>query len=110
MGHRTVVMLANDQAHEWGKDERLAGMIHSAMAKKAAGMDGDLPRGYGDVVEVCHGDRMTLAILDGYYTFNPLSTTFFTTNKHIDEQHLTLLKEAADKMGYRLVKKSTKPS
>lgn len=109
MGYRTVVMLNNDWAHEWIKDPELGEKISIAMNR----VNRDHPRSqalgqYGRVVECVHADTQTLARLDHYEGFEVLSQTWRTFGPSTDEDMLDLIKEAADKLGYRLVKKSAK--
>lgn len=102
MGYRTVVMLSNDYAHEWENDPKLGKKIALAMN----GVDDKRRVGaYGLVAECVHADTQTLAVLDGYTKFNPLAYKGWTTNEADEETALHLLKDAADTLGYRLVKK-----
>jgi hypothetical protein len=97
MGYRTVVMLNNDMMHEWANDAELGSKIR----RFVLGRDKDLGRGFGSVVEVTHADTRTLCILDHYQNFTPVAF-----NSWPNKDDVALLKEAADKYGYRLVKKS----
>ena len=102
MGYRTVVMLSNDYAHEWENDLKLGKKIALAMN----GVDDKRRVGaYGLVAECVHADAQTLAVLDGYTKFNPLTYKGWATNETDKEIAQRLLKDAADKLGYRLVKK-----
>jgi len=102
MGYRTVVMLNNDYAHKWEDDLRLGKKIARAMNGVR---DGRLVDVYGLAVECVHADTQTLAVLDGYTKFNPLTYKGWTTNETDEETALHLLKDAAGKLGYQLVKK-----
>lgn len=116
MGYRTVVMLNNDFCTEWKKDPELGKKISEAMNY----IHPNHPRyhlnplgQYGRVVECVHADTQSLVRLSDYENFEELSNKYRTFNyKPYHEQHesdmLDLLKEAADKLGYRLVKKSAK--
>jgi len=102
MGYRTVVMLSNDRAHEWANDPELGQKINLAMNSVGHKERSDL--GYGRVVECVHADTVTLATLNFYEGFSPLAYTGYTDKN----PEVNLLKQAADSLGYRLVKKSVK--
>ena len=96
MGFRTVVILANDQAHEWEKDPELGRKIFNGIHRD------HFP--YGAVVECCHADQQTLGVLDSYH-FQPITFSSWTRNETPSEIELKMIKAAAEKLGYRLVKK-----
>ena len=108
MGFRTVVMLSNDQAHQWKDDPELGKKISHAM--HFPGGDKGRVSSYGQVVECTHGDCQTLAILDGYTMFRSLSSKGWVRDESRNEVALKLLKESAEKFGYRLVKKRSTPT
>ncbi len=74
MGFRTVVMLSNDYAHEWGHDPKLGEKIAHAMnyANDEANNKARLGS-YGTVVECVHADTQTIAVLDGYSRFDAIA-------------------------------------
>lgn len=97
MGFRTVVILANDQAHEWQKDAELGNKIfHGSYA-----FNGQFP--YGRVIECCHADQQTLGVIDSY-RFLPMSYGQWNGNETSQDMQIRLLKDAARKLGYKLVK------
>jgi hypothetical protein len=102
MGFRTVVVLNNDQAHEWENDPTLGRKIWLAAASNGREW---LP--YGDIVEQVHADTQTLAVLDGYSGW-PVAYTHWNRGQTDEVRNLALLKELADKMGYRVSKKPIK--
>lgn len=106
MGFRTVVMLCNDQAHEWEKDAELGRKIAGAMNHASSASREHLASvgGYGRVVECVHADNQTLAILDGYTFFNGIAAKGWVAGEAREEIATKLLKEAAKSLGYRLVK------
>ena len=108
MGYRTVVMLSNDEAHKWKQDPELGRLI--ARAASVCGLnDGDSRVGnYGRVVECVHANIQTLAVLDGYENLNLQGRSHWRSDRSEDEIALDLLKAAADKLGYKLVKKPAK--
>ena len=106
MGYRTVVMLNNDRCNEWSADPDLGRKISHAMNHAGRPHKAELEH-YGHVVQCEHADTQSLVILDGYSTFYHLASQDFTS-KPFDADVVSLLKEAAAKFGYRLVKKPTK--
>ena len=109
MGFRTVVMLSNDWCTEWENDPKLGKKISEAMnyTHPTSPRHHLNPLGqYGRVVECVHADTQTLVRLDGYQNYDPLAYQLRSFGPSTDEDMLDLLKNAADKLGYRLVKKS----
>jgi len=102
MGNRTVVILNNDLCHEWESDPFLGQKIAEAMNK--AGQDGSQFHG-GRVVECTHTSTQTLAIFD-YLSMAPLSHSDSHSNHRLSpERELRLMALAADKLGYKLIRK-----
>lgn len=115
MGFRTVVMLSNDMSHEWSKDAELGQKIQKAM--NYAWVPDNDPHwrdsrvgNYGRVVECVHADTQTLSVLTHYEGFKPLYHNGWRKDIAEDTIALNLIKEAADKLGYRLVKKPVRQS
>lgn len=111
MGYRTVVMLNNDWHDKWSKDPELGAKISEAMnyTNEHHPRHHLNPLGqYGRAVECVHADTQTLVRLDHYEGFDVMAQTWRTFGPSTDEDMLDLLKDAADKLGYRLVKKSVK--
>jgi len=106
MGFRTVVVLNNDLADKWESDPQLGRQIW--MASCAIGRS-DLSHEfkYGQIVEQVHADLQTLAVLDGY-SGNAVAHTHWNRGQTDEVRNLALLKEFADKMGYRISKKPTR--
>ena len=108
MGFRIVVVLSNDQMHEWSKDPALGAKIVEASSYRAlppSFRSQALP--YGDVVQVAHADTQSVIACDGYSGWMIASTNWYagqTTN----DKHLQMLKAHAEALGYRVVKKPTK--
>ncbi len=63
--------------------------------------------GFGCVVESTHADNQTLAIVEGY-NYRPVAESFWSYGSMPSETNEQLLRSWADRMGYRLVKKSVK--
>ena len=99
MGSRTVVILSNDVAHEWENDATLGSQIFSAGAGSRSQFR------YGTIGEMVHCDTQTLAVIDSL-SFQPLTHANWFPGQDDEERNLQLLKAAADKLGYRLVRKS----
>lgn len=102
MGFRTVVMLNNDMTHEWSNDPDLGKRIMRSSHRDTAMLN------YGKVVECVHADCQTLAILDGYTAFKHIDSQPWARGASDDEAAIRLLKSAANKLGYRLVKQPAK--
>lgn len=101
MGFRTAVILNNDLAHLWSKDPELGSKIFSAAATTRA-FDGIVGNYLNfRVVECVHTDAQSLIVIDGLS-----AKTLAQTNWHPNQvdMELKLLKEAAEKLGYRLSK------
>lgn len=108
MGFRTVVMLNNDRAHEWSRDTDLGNKILHDMSMfgyNREGYDTKLA-GLGRVTEVVHADVQTLVVLEHYTNWQPLSMMQWYPDQQ--NRDLELVRRAADELGYRLVKRSTK--
>lgn len=112
MGFRTVVMLNNDFSDKWANDPKLGEKIQYAMnfanssrpdRKREANIDS-----YGRVVECVHADTQTLVRLDHYTGFDPVSYTSRRYGPSTEQDMIDLLKSAADKLGYKLIKKPAK--
>lgn len=110
MGFRTTVILYNDQCSEWQNDPELGKKIARAMNFAMSLKETDNPDaslGYGRVVQCAHADTQTLGILDSYY-FRPLTHGHWHQGQKLEDMKLKLLKQAADELGYKLVKKPAK--
>lgn len=103
MGFRTVVMLYNDQAEQWSNDPALGKKIALTM-NDAMGLHRDSPLEYGRVVACEHADAQVLGVFDSY-RFVPLASGAWRRDEPTDAMAVRMLKEAADRLGYRLVKK-----
>lgn len=100
MGYRTVVVLVNDRTGDWSNDPNLGQNIAQAMNAPQ-----DRHLGYGRVVECVHADVQTLGILHDYQ-FTPLAHSNWHREQQDNDRAIQLLKQAADSLGYRLVKKA----
>ena len=111
MGNRTVVILYNDQVSDWGHDAYLGQKIirgmNDAMSLCAFDHNSDANLYYGKIVQCAHADVQSLVVLDGY-DMRPLVHSFQRSSEPVDETNLRLLKEAANRLGYTLHKKSVK--
>jgi hypothetical protein len=104
MGHRTVVVLSNDQP--WDRDPDLGRKISEAASYLSAGRRDGFFLG-GNVIEQVHADTNTLMVIDS------LSGTAMARNQwHAgqteQQRNFDLLKEMAERMGYGLRKLPTK--
>ena len=98
MGYRTVVVLRNDQAHEWTRDPELGRKIMDAGLNVNRN-----PFEYGKVVEQVHADVQTLIVTDGYSGFAK-AHTHWSGNQGTEQRDIELLKAMASQMGYTLRK------
>lgn len=96
MGSRTVVILNND--YNWTADKDLGNKIQLRMGRLK-----DLPNGSQGitVTEVQHADTVTLAKISFYGKFEVMGYS----NWENVNQDVWLLKEMAEKLGYKIVKK-----
>ena len=95
MGFRTVVILNNDS--NWDQDPNLGRKIQRAMHERQI-FD------HGRVVECAHTDTQTIGIIDSI-DFTPLAYDSWNRDETKGEVNIKMLREAADKLGYRLVRK-----
>ncbi len=104
MGFRTIVLLHNDDQHNWSKDPDLGNLIATAASSPRSQ---DEPQrvgpGYGTVIECTHADTQRLAVLDSY-SMTTLATGHWATGNLEKMRDLALLKLAAQKLGYKMVK------
>jgi len=103
MGYRTVVVFNNDQTHEWEKDPELGQKIRDDMFRRANERYTPLELIGGRVVECVHADVQTLAAFDGYDGF-VLAHSHWVRGETPEQRQLKLLKELANKLGYRVSK------
>ena len=91
-----------------GKNPELGKKISHAMNHAMGAMNEQDKRdanfGYGQVVECAHADLNTLALLNGY-DFRQLGHGRWNSNQTDDQVMIDLLKNAADKLGFKLTKK-----
>lgn len=108
MGFRTVLALSNDLAHEWDKDPLLGQKIWQASCRLP---HLDTPRdyefNYGQIIEQVHADVQSLIVAE-HYGATIMTRTSWYRNQTVEERNLSLLNSMADKLGYRVVKKSEK--
>lgn len=108
MGFRTLLVLNNDFTGDWSKNPHLGEMIaHSMNHAMGSGQDErarlDNPN-YGRVLACQHADTQMIGVVS-HFQFKPLAYSHWFSGQKDEEMQLQLLKEAADKLGFRLVKK-----
>lgn len=93
-------------AYQWEKDAELGLKISRAMnyASDPKRQDMATIGGYGRVVECTHADCQTLAMMDGYTAFTHVDSQSWVRGDDEDSAVIRLLRSAAKKLGYRLVK------
>jgi hypothetical protein len=99
MGNRTVIILINDEAHNWQHDPELGDKIWAA----ASGVHGNR-FDYGSVVENVHADCQTLMVMDSY-SGKAAAETRYLPGESDKAVEVKLLKMAAEKLGYDLTPK-----
>ena len=99
MGYRTVVVLANDDQHNWEQDPELGKKIAKAAANVQR-LDSQ-SFAYGSVVEVQHADCQRLVVLDSY-NGTPIAEKPWYRNESRVEIEVALVRQAARQLGYRL--------
>ena len=99
MGYRTVVVLANDDQHNWEQDPELGKKI----ARAAANVQylGFQCFAYGSVVEVQHADCQRLVVFDSY-NGTAIAEKGWHRRESRTEVEVALVRQAAEKLGYRL--------
>lgn len=106
MGFRTIVALNNDLSSSWNYDPDLGRKIMTLAASRED-RNGEARRIGLDLVECTHADTQSLIIADGY-TARAVSYTNWYTNQTTEARNVALLKDLAERLGYRIVKKTAK--
>lgn len=108
MGFRTLVALSNDRSSDWNYDPDLGRKIMTLSATRED-RDGEAERIGLTLVECTHADTQSLIIADGY-TATPVAYTNWHQGQLRSQRDLALLKDLADRLGYRVSKRpSPKP-
>lgn len=97
MGYRTVVVLNNDEAHNWGKDPELGSKILAASHRTGVFTG-------GKVVECVHADEQSLVVLDSLSSYC-LATSHWNMGEDQVDVQLKLLEQAAADFGFELRRK-----
>lgn len=104
MGFRTVVVLNNDQAHQWEHDPLLGQKIWETSCR----VNQESKRfEYGQIIEQVHADVQTVALLDGYGG-QAVAHDHWRGHEDFDTHKLRMLKRFADELGYSVRKKAKK--
>ena len=105
MGFRTVLALSNDLAQEWENDPKLGRKIWEASCRwNRKGDQSGYEFHYGQIIEQVHADCQTLIIAE-HYGGKPVAHWSWHAGQTEEDRNLRLLKELADKLGYRVSKK-----
>ena len=104
MGSRTVVLLNNDMRHWWQTDPELGKKIaHDMNYVHDKDRVTELSN-LGKVIECIRAGRQTLMMTDGLHG-TPVAYSFWHPGQTHDEAKLDLLRDMADRLGYRISKK-----
>lgn len=105
MGFRTLVLFYNDEQHNWSKDPNLGSIIAQGASSSPIGEHGHrLASGYGTILEVTHADTQRLAVIDSY-SMTTLALGHWSGSGEMQKlRDLALVKQAAERLGYKLVK------
>ncbi len=102
MGFRTLIEINNDNMELLTQDPQVGGKIKQASLDFYCGVgDGEIGN-LGQVLDVSHTGITKLMVISPFDT-----ETLATASWNADNVKFELLSEAADKLGYRLVKKPT---
>jgi hypothetical protein len=104
MGFRTVVILNNDLAHEWSHDPELGNKIVRDMNYVNDKDRFSELSNYGRVIECTHADTQTLMLIDSLQG-TPVAHGFWSRTEDADAIKLKMLRDMADRLGYRISKK-----
>lgn len=110
MGFRTTVVLYNDHSGQWENDPMLGKKIHASAGHAMCNPPTEgshLQGGYGRVVGCHHADTQVIGVFDSY-DFQSIAFSQWRRGEAKDDMKVRMLKEAADALGYRLVKKAGK--
>lgn len=102
MGYRTTVILNNDVAHLWKHDPDLGLKIQWEANNLLGGQAAQFA--YGNVVEICHADEQKLVLLDSLNA-TTVARGLWSRVENDEQVQLKLLKDMAERMGYRVVRK-----
>lgn len=106
MGFRTIVALNNDRSSDWNYDLNLGQKI-MAIASSREDRTGEAERIGLTLVECTHADTQSLIIADGY-TAKAVAFGHWHRGQTQEQRDLALLKDLADRLGYRVSKKPVK--
>lgn len=107
MGINTTVLILNDYLHDIEKDEGFGFRLSGGIQAHNLGSKSDLYIGHGTkIISSVHADYSSLLVVGE----NTGSRLAISKNYKIPESdvNLELLKQAADNLGYKLIKKSKK--
>jgi hypothetical protein len=105
MGYRTLVMFNNDTVHQIKDIPNFGDKLHHLILQGKRPRDTFGMSNIAWVVGQDHADVQRLAYIDNFQV-KSLATSNWHPDQVEQEQVLNLLKDAADKLGYRLVRKS----
>ena len=108
MGLNSTVIILNDGLHEIQEDKEFGAKVAAAIQKlrpnQAEVIGSGSHSNVAYVVETHHADNTAIIAVGGNHASN-LGVTFKTTHHHKEDVQIDILKQLADRLGYRLVKK-----
>jgi hypothetical protein len=108
MGYNSTLVILNDALHEIEKDKDFGKKVHDAVITVNRGKPVDISSGFhcnaATVIETHHADQISLIAVGG----NCGQDFGYVGNYR--SKPLDMLKALADKLGYRIVKKSVRKS
>lgn len=108
MGLNSTLIILNDGLHQISEDKDFGQKVADAIQKVRHGKPEVISSGshanVAYVVETHHADYTSIVAVGGNHA-TQIGTTHGTTHHHKDETQIEILKQLAEKMGYRLVKK-----
>jgi hypothetical protein len=103
MGFRTIVALSNDRSSDWERNPDLGRAIMQISASREDRTGSAEAIGL-TLVECTHADHQSLIIADGY-TAKSVAFSNWHSGQTEEQRNLALLKDLADRLGYRISKK-----
>ena len=106
MGHQSLVIINNDHIHTARNNPTLGELLYRAVAESVINSPVEFANGLGVAYRSTHADQISLLMCGNLQMEELTSTWFLHSMANDDRTHtrlkLQLLKQAAEKLGYRL--------